>query len=184
VPVLVKATTPRAYLKWLTRHKMFDAVLKLVPPGTAALMREPPLQSTWVQSESIEPIVRAVETLEGKAGVRRMSRETLHDELLPPLRKMATNILRLLGTSPATVYRHIDDLARTSIKGMNVYYTPTSERSGSVRITYDVDYEVPDCTFVAVMATLEGVLDLCEEHGTVSDPARRSRNSADYRVRW
>jgi hypothetical protein len=184
VPVLVKAATPRAYIKWLTREKKFDAVLARVPPETAALMREPPLPSTWVVSAHVEPIVVALDAVGGRIAVRRMAHDVLHEDLLPPLHSATSALLRLFGTSPATLYARIDDLARTTIKGMQFKYRVLDNRAGVMRISYDVTYEIADCVFDALIATLESITQMCGVKGVIGDPKRVAPNSAEYLIRW
>jgi hypothetical protein len=181
---LIKGSTLRAQVKWLTRERKLDAVLQRVPPTTAELIHNPPLASTWIDARYVEPILSSLEAAEGTAAVLRMAREKMRDELLPPLRSMLTGVLRLFGATPATLYRRMNDLVKTSAQGMEFSYTASSEQSGVMEVRYLVEREVPSCTFVACMAALEAPFELCGVEGTVSDPERTGPTSARFRITW
>jgi hypothetical protein len=182
--LLIKAATLRADVQWLQRENRLAAILERVPPSTALLLRDPPLASTWVDSQHGEAVLRALESVDGKFAVLRMSREKLRDGLLPPLRPMIAGVLRLFGTSPATLYRRMNDLVKTSVRGMEFIYQPVSTRAGVMQVRYDVEREVPTCMFISCMAALEIALELCGVQGTVSEPERISPASARFRIVW
>jgi hypothetical protein len=182
--LMVKGGAIRSKVEWLSKEKKLEAVLARVPAQTAALMRTPPLGSTWVDSHDIEPILCAIEALDGKAGVLRMSRETLRADIVPPLRSMISGILRLFGTSPATAFGHMNDLAKTSVRGMEFHYTAASEHSGVMDVYYDADREIPMCMFVSCRASLEMVFELCGVDGSISDPNRLGPAKARFRMAW
>jgi hypothetical protein len=184
MPHLIKAKAVRCYAHWLTRENKLNRVLEQVPKETAALIQNPPLPSTWVEAALLEPVFSVVERIEGDGTLRRMSREALRDELLPPLRHMVSAFVRLLGASPETIYRHLNDLIKTSVVGLDIGFTPTSTRSGVVVASFDVTKEIPGCIFIALIATLEVVLEICGATGTVSDPVRDAPAKAHYQIEW
>jgi hypothetical protein len=184
MPHLIKAKAVRSYTSWLARENKLNRVLEEVPPATAALVRNPPLPSTWVEAALLEPVFRAIQRLDGDDVLRRMSREALREELLPPLRRMMSAIVRLLGASPGTIYGHMNELIRTSVIGLDIRFTSTSARSGVVVASFDIPGEMPACIFVALVATLEAVLELCGARGKVSGPVREAPARARYQVEW
>jgi hypothetical protein len=174
----------RSYVNWLVQDKKFGAVLERVPAVTAGLMRNPPLAGTWVERAHVVPIVVAVDALYGKAGVRRMSKATVGSELMEKLRPALAALLRIFGTSPATIYRRTNDMLKASMEGVECKFTSTSERSGIFELRYDLQEEVPMCSFVTFMATLEYALEVCSARGTVSEPERIGPAAASYRIIW
>jgi hypothetical protein len=180
----VKAASFRAHVKWLTREHKLEAVLARVPPAVAQLMRNPPLASTWIDSQLIEPILVALQELEGTQGVLRMSREELRADLIAPLRGMIAGMLRLFGTSPAAVYPRMNDMVKTSVRGMDFRFTQEFERTGVMVVHYEVEREIPLCMFVSCTAALEMVLELCGVHGRVGDPERVDRATVRFRISW
>ena len=184
MPHLIKAKAVRSYANWLARENKLNRVLEEVPPSTAALVCNPPLPSTWVDAALLEPVFCAIERLDGDDVLRRMSREALRAELIPPLRRMMSAIVRLLGASPGTLYGHMNELIKTSVVGLDIGFTSTSTRSGVVVASFDVPGEVPACIFIALTATLEAVLDFCGARGKVSGPVREAPARARYQIEW
>jgi hypothetical protein len=182
--LLVKGATVRAHLKWLAKDGKLEAVLQRVPPETAALIRNPPLASTWIDSQVMEPMMCALEELGGKAAILRMSRDELREDLMTPLRPMIAGVLRLFGTSPATIYGRLNDMVKTTVRGMEFKFQSLSERSGSMEVRYDVEREIPTCMFVSCMAALEMVPELCGHRGRVGEPERLGPAVARFDVSW
>jgi hypothetical protein len=180
----VKAATLRAHVKWLLREGKLEAVMARVPPEVAELARDPPLASTWIDYQRIEPIMVALAEIEGTQAVLRMSRDELKAELTTPLRHMISGVLRLFGTSPATVYGRLNDMVKTSARGMDFQFEPQFDRAGVMTVRYDVEREIPFCMFVSCVASLEKVLELCGVHGRVGDPERVNHSTARFRINW
>jgi hypothetical protein len=181
--LLVKASTLRSHLKWITREGLLDKVAARLPPVTAALVRNPPLPSTWMDWSEMEPLLCALDAVDSTA-VLRMSRDEVRQDLIAPLRPMVSAVLRLFGTSPATIYGRLNDMVKTTVKGMEFRFTSQSERSGVMDVRYDVEREIPTCMFVSCLAALEMVLELCGVPGTVTPPERMGRAHARFRIRW
>jgi hypothetical protein len=180
----LKASTLRAYTKWLARERKLEDVLKRVPDATVEVARNPPLASTWIENEHLERLVAAVAATEGKPGVLRMARDIARGELAPPLRPLASAVLRLFGTSPATIYRRLNDVVRTTCSGIAFNYRELGPREGVMEIRYIDEREISIWAFVASVPTLEAVLELCGAQGTVADPIRTGPNSATYQIQW
>jgi hypothetical protein len=180
----VKGASLRAHIKWLAREKRLDAVLERVPPPVAELARNLPLASTWIDAQLIEPIMQALQELDGTQAVLRMSREELRADLIAPLRGMISGILRLFGTSPASVYPRMNDMVKTSVRGMDFHFERQFDRAGVMEVRYDVEREIPFCMFVSCTAALEMVLELCGVVGRVGDAERVDRRTARFRISW
>jgi hypothetical protein len=182
---LVKAASLRAYVAWLRRQGKLSAVMARVPPASAQLLASPPLVSSWIDARDIEPILCALEELDGAGAVLRMTRESLReDSFLTLLRPMLTAMLRLFGASPATLYRHMNDLCKTSVRGMDFAFRADGERAGTVDVSYAVEREIPSCMFLSCKAALELVPDLCGLRGAVGDPERLSPSAVRFLVAW
>jgi hypothetical protein len=179
----VKAASLRAHLKWLARENRLEAVLAKVPPAVAKLARDPPLPSTWLDVQLVEPILCALQELDGTQAVLRMARDELRADIIAPLRGLIGGVLRLFGTSPATVYARMNDMVKTQVRGMDFRFEPR-ERSGVMEVGYDVQREIPSCLFVACTAALEMVLELCGVQGRVGDPERLDRATVRFRISW
>jgi hypothetical protein len=180
----VKAASLRAYVAWMGRAGQLDAVVARVPPASAQLLLDPPLVSTWIDARELEPILCALDAIEPGA-VLRMTRESLReDTFLSLLRPMLAAVLRLFGASPATLYRHMNELVQTSVRGMDFAFRSDGERAGVVQVAYDVDGEVPSCMFASCQAALELVPHLCGLRGVVGEPERLSPSAVRFAVAW
>ena len=180
----VKGLAFRCYVNWLQREKKTDAVIARLPAPTAALLREPPLPGAWIDGMDMVRIVSAIEMVAGLDAVRRCGKETIED-LLPKHHTLVTGLLRLFGATPATLFRRVNDLMRTSVEGINYTYTPKDERSGVMEVRYNVPGELPMCAFVngmtlfMVLFSLAGV-----RNGFIGDPQRRGPATVAYQLRW
>jgi len=179
----VKGATLRSYLHWLQRERKIDEVLARVPPSTAALLREPPLPGTWIDGMELVRLMIAVQAVAGIDGVRRSGRDTLH-EMLPRHRTLVTGLMRLFGTSPATLFSHVDELIKSGVEGIHYAYSATGERSGTMLVSYAVAGELPLCVFVNGLSVLQLLFALVGVQGTVGEPERRGPTTAAYQLRW
>jgi len=179
----LKASTLRSYIAVLEKDNRRDAVMAQVPPETAAVIAEPPLPSTWVDWKHVVHITVAVESLAGMAGVRQLARRAV-DEAKGPYVRVLETVLRLFGTSPAAIFKRMNDLTKNAIQNMEYAYTPISDRAGVMEVRYHVDFEVPTCMFVGGMSVMTAVMESCGIHGVVGEPERLSATSVAYKIRW
>jgi hypothetical protein len=179
----VKGATLRSYLHWLQREHKVEEVRLRVPPSTAALMRDPPLPGTWVDGMELVRLLTALQAVAGMEGVRRCGRDTLQD-MLPIHRTLVTGLMRLFGTSPATLFARVDELVKSAAEGIHYAFAPTGERSGTMVVSYTAAGELPMCVFVNGMTVLELLFVLVGVSGTVGEPERRGATAAAYQLRW
>jgi hypothetical protein len=182
--LLYKAGSLHANLAWLRKEGRLQAVMEHVPAPTLALMRNPPHANTWIDGRDIEPILCALEALDGNDAVLRMAREKLRTSILPPLLPMVSAVMRFFGTSPARMLRHVDDFVWPATQGMEFKYKPVTADSGIMDVHYRVERAIPMCMFISCMAPLELMLELCGVSGTVSEPERIAPASARFRIAW
>jgi hypothetical protein len=179
----VKGTALRSYIHWLEREHKLDAILARVPASTAALIRDPPLPGTWVDGMDLVHMMEALAAIDGLDGVRRCGNQTLQD-MVPRHRTLITGLLRLFGTSPATLFRHVNELVKTSAEGITYVYWPKSERSGTMEVRYNVPGELPMCTFINGMTLFQIIFALVGIPGTVGEPERRGPAAVSYALSW
>jgi hypothetical protein len=181
----VKGAVVRAYVTFLEREKLFDTVVARLEPEHARVFRNPPLVSTWVDGWCLIETTRAVQQLKGNEMLRRISTETTaahakYDFVQPFLQ----GIMRLFGVSPATLLSRFNELAKTSVEGMEFRYTASSPRSGVMRVRYDLDQAVPKHCWITTVAVFENVIKMCGADGTVSEAKILDDMAADYEIRW
>jgi hypothetical protein len=180
----VKASILRAHIKWLQSEGRLEAVRAKVSEPTAKVMDDPPLASSWMESAPLDEIVEQIEVLDGLAGVRRVTAMTLHEQVHRVVEPMIRGIMRIIGTSPHTLYKRLNELLKTVILDVEYQWTPTGDNAGTLSVRYLRGQNVPMRTFICGIAGFEKVLNMCGAAGTVSDPVRRGHNLADFHIEW
>jgi Protein of unknown function (DUF2378) len=179
----LKAATFRTYIRILTEDGRREAVRALVPPETAALMLEPPLSGSWMDLAHMHHIDHAVETLGGMAAVRDLARKGT-DQARKPYMGVVEGVLKLFGTSPATLFKRMNTLVSSFVSGIDYRYTATGERSGTMVVAFDADHELPTSAFVGQIPTLQTLLDTCGVKGVVGAPERLGPQTARFHIQW
>jgi hypothetical protein len=179
-----KGSIFRAHLKWLQQEGKLETVRLKVSSPTQRMMDDPPLASSWIDSPPLDEIMEQIEVLDGLEGVRRVSMMTLRDQISGFMVPMVRGIMRVIGTSPATLYKRMGDLVRTVMQDVEYQWTPTGGNAGTLNVKYPRGHNVPMRTFVAAVPGFENTLELCGATGTVSEPVRRGTNSADFHIKW
>jgi hypothetical protein len=179
----LKGSTLRSYVSVLESERRREAVVARVPPETAALIACPPLASTWVDWRHVVHITLAIESIAGLAGVREFARKMIEEAKKPHLR-LVEGLLRLFGTSPATIFSHMNDLVKHTIENQEFIYTSLSERSGVMEMRYFIDEEVPHCIHISAIATLQATLDACGVNGIIDPPEPIGVNRVAYKIQW
>lgn len=180
----VKASVFRAYVKWLEQQHLLAWVIPRLGASTAALVAEPPLASTWMASGPLDELVAQIEAHGGLDEVKRAAREILRDQLGPLLVPMARNILRVIGPSPATVFRYWPDIVKTVMRDVDWTWTETGEAAGYLTMTYQRGSNVSVRAYYSTLPSLETALELTGKKGTVADPELVTDRSARFPVRW
>ncbi len=180
----VKGSIFRAHLKVLERDQKLETIRARVSPATQRLLQSPPLASSWMESPPLDEIVEQIELLEGMDGIRRMAEETLRLEMSGLLTPMVRGVMRIIGTSPHSLFSRMNDLVRTVIQDVEYSWSKTGEKSGVQLVRYPTAKNVPMRTFIGGIAGQKNTLNLCNVEGTVDDPVRRSQNSAEFVIRW
>jgi hypothetical protein len=179
----VKAQWLRSYVSILVANGKRDAVIALVPSATAALLRDPPLAASWIDMRHITEITVAVEKVGGLQAVRDNGRKVVEQSRKPYMAVME-GLLRLFGTSPATLFKRMGSLVSVFVDGISFKYTATTERSGIFEVQYAGDADVPLCVFVGHLAAYQLCLDVCGVKGAVGDPEMIGPSQARYHVHW
>jgi len=179
----LKAMTFRSYVSILGRDGKREAVIALVPPDTAALIASPPLAGSWMDLRHILNITEAVEKLGGMNAVRELSRRGT-EESRKPYMGVVEMVLKLFGTSPATLLKRMNTLVSSFIEGVDYRYVSGNERSCVMEMAWAADYEIPMSVFVSQIPTFQTLLDACGVKGIVGQPERVSANKARYLIQW
>jgi hypothetical protein len=179
----LKASSFRSYVGIVERQGRRDAVLALVPPDTGELMKSPPLPGSWMDLRHILDVIQAVETVGGMTAVLDLARQGTEDARRAYM-VIVDGVLRLFGTSPATLFKRMNTLVASFIEGIDYRYTATGERSGVMEVEYRCGFEIPMCVFVGSISVFQTLIHSCGCEGVIGQPERLSATTARFQIRW
>lgn len=187
-PAQVKGFMVRSIVTVLLRHGLRDQVVARVGPRAAALIEDPPLATEWLDVVPHNEILQALFELLGSEKLRALNREAVELGVSPLVKGAAMSVLRVFGTSPATLLARFDRVSGTTARGILYRWTPAGENGGSLEIAYPGLQNVPLGPLVATAGALSIIFELCGvREGTIGDPEWVSstvRNRARYPVSW
>ena len=96
-------------------------------------------------------------------------------------------MLRLFGTSPATLFERMNQVVSTSVRGVEYVYTAQTAKSGRMLVRYPQCSNLPHSVFVAISGGLAGTFGFLGLTGSVAPPDANQlppRNAATYLIRW
>lgn len=176
-------TLLRGYVSVLDRRGLLPSVREAVSESTRALIDDPPLPISWVETAVMEEMMDVLARLHGRDTVRDVALETSRTKTGPLVIPFMRTLLALWGATPHSIFKHVHRLAGVVSRGLNLSYVVETPTSGVIEIVY------PDGTNDAVYASWEGAFHLafevCNVQGTigraeVSDGGRKGRIA----VRW
>lgn len=182
-----KGTVWNGRVKALSRHCSLSEVRALLSDPARKLLEEPPPASNWIAGSALVELDAAIYDLRGSDVLARCSRETSETAGTTVLRTMAEGMLPLFGTSPATLFERMGQVAATSVRGVDYQYTATGPKSGVMTICYRHSANIPYCVFVAVAGGMGAIFAFLHVKGQVSAPevsTQAPRNCATITVRW
>src|SRR5262249_38761482 len=118
----VKGSTFRAHVKHLDKVKKLGPVLDRLSPQAAQAVTTLPLPTSWLDASLLDEIIEKVAEVYGIDRVLEMERELLKGEVLPFVFPMLSGVMRVLGTSPATLFGKFHELTRTMVQGIEFTY--------------------------------------------------------------
>jgi hypothetical protein len=181
---LVKGSAVRAYVKQLDELKKLEAVLARVSPEAAALARNLPMPSSWVDAHRLGELVEAYATLDGRDAAVDLGRAVVDKQLSPLLLPMLQGILRIIGVSPATVFTRYESIVQTTLSGTEFRYHPTSPRSGYMDVRYDTDRALSWAMVAQNIAGFESIFKACGAGGSVGQFEMLGPHAARFPLSW
>ncbi len=185
--VEVKGSLVRAVVATLTAWGLRDQVLLRVSPSAAALVREPPLATLWVDGRLHDEILEALFQILGAERLRALNKEAVERGVSPLLRGTAMRLLRVFGTTPAALFSRFDRVSGTTARGVVYRYKETGDQSGWFEVDYPTVENVPLGSFVATGGALTIAFDLCGVKGVFGEPEwvpNGKRNRVRFAVSW
>ena len=168
-PYRLKASVLRGYASVLQTRGELDAVLAGVTPAARGIIVRPPISTLWMDPEPVDEIMAAVEARGGLPAVKRLARAGLELVVVPLLRPIIEGLLRIFGASPSVLFRRMDLMSASTLRGVAFTYTEHTARAATI----DADIygpAVPMSRFVRFTAAYELMIELCGGKPRVSDP--------------
>jgi hypothetical protein len=113
--------------------------------------------------------------------------EATREGVIPFLRAAIESMVRIFGGSPAALLARLNQMATSSLRGIEYKYTPTGESSGEIVLTYVGCKAVPMSVFHGAAGGMAVVYDLTGyKNGVVEgpEPLAGDGNRARFRFRW
>jgi hypothetical protein len=171
----------------MRKYGILDDVSARVSAASQALLRDPPLQTEWIDARLSIEIYQAGLEVAGNDKLRQISKDAIQGGLAPLLQQTIERVLAIFGASPASLLSRFDRVAGTTARGVVYRYAPLQERSGIFEMELRWLRDVSPGIFVATSGSMELVFDLCQVKGTFSDPEmvpNGRNNRMRYAVSW
>lgn len=183
----VKASALRGYVAVLKKRGDFERLRPKLPADVLAFAESPPPASAWIDARYTEVLLSSYADMVGDRAMRQLSREALSASVAPLIRPIVEGLLRLFGTSPATLFRNTQLMTKNNLRGVEFSYRAIGPHEGEMCLRFPARRGVPLRTFFAFAGAFEVSLDLCGARGTVDDPVLvddAQKNAATYAIRW
>jgi hypothetical protein len=181
---LIKGGTFRAYVKQLADTNRLETVLGRVSPETAALARNLPMPSSWIDAHRLNEIVLVIYTVEGPEAALRLGRDVVDKQMLPFFLPMLRGIMKVIGVSPASLFSRYQGIVQTIVKGIGFTYTVTSPRSGIMDLRYAITTTVHRGVFSQNIAGFESIFKVCGVKGTIGEVEILGPQHARFPLSW
>ena len=162
-------------------------MLEYCDPETRELALAPPPTSVWMHCRTVMEMHCILFDLHGARVLRSIALDTVRSGLSPFLRSSVESVLRLFGTSPATLLSRMSTMAGSTTKGVEWKWTSESPRSGVLEMRYAKGANAPMSAFISAAGGLEFVMGITGTSGTISNPEMVMDglySAARYVVRW
>jgi hypothetical protein len=106
------------------------------------------------------------------------------DEARKPYMVVVEGLLKLFGTSPATLFKRLNDMIKHFSRNLYYTYTETGPRSGSMEVFYDTYFDVPMCSMIGPVQTFHVILESCGVKGIVGAAQPAGHNRVRFSIQW
>lgn len=183
---VTKAGAFRALLEVLRSEGHLDRVVERASPVAQPIMREPPLQITWMPAVAFQYLFRAMWAELGPAEFRRVSQMSVMTGPMKVMRPIIEGTLRLFGASPAAFFRRMPKIMAAQLKGIEFEFIELEDRHAVLEVRYPYLHDVPIPAFVYWEAIVANTFEICGCKGSASTGAVSgpNRNCARIVLDW
>ncbi len=144
----------------------FDRVRALLRPETAAALERPALQK-WHDGAVVFDLTLAMDQVMGGDAIEEVHYDHVRRSIGPLLAPFVKVALALAGKDPRTIYKRMDDMMVSVVRGVKCSWVEQSPTSGLLTVLYAHD-EVKPPSLRAWAGVIRYTFDLCEVKGQVS----------------
>jgi len=179
----IKGNILRVWARAVEKAGILPRVESRLSDETLALLKNPPLAGSWTEAAPLSELFLAVHDICGRDTALKLARSTTK-EIAPFYMSMLGSLLRLFGTSPASLFQRLHELVKQTMDGLEYRWVATGERSGTMEVIYPPGSTVNQAQFLSIIPTMEVMFDLCKVQGAISDPKPTSDRSAKFTLSW
>jgi len=179
----IKGNIIRVWASAIEKAGLMPRIQSRLSKETLEVLRKPPLAGSWTAVTPLAELFLAVHDVCGRDAALKFARQTTRD-IAPFYTGMIGALLRLFGTSPASLFSRLNELIKQTMDGLEYRWQSTGDRSGTIEIFYPAGSMVQSAQFLNFIPTIEMMFELCKVKGTVSDPTATSDRSAKFTVGW
>lgn len=142
-----------------------------------------PMSSPWHDGSVVVDVSVAMEAVLGEAAVSEVYFWAIKHSLGPVMEPLLKVLLIISGRRPAAVFSRMNGTLSSVMKGVQVKWAPTSERSGVITVLHED--EVKPVSFAAWAGSLRYTFELVGVPGTVN-PRRPSPDNREFQfdINW
>ena len=133
---LAKGTLMRGWRDVLLKERLLEAVLARLTPEVAAMLRDPPASTEWVDVAYYECVAQAVCDQVGEERLDPLFVDAQRTGWVILLSRWLGGIVRVFGASPGAVLSRAEGAAKANTVGFDLKWRPLTERSGELVATY------------------------------------------------
>lgn len=173
----------RGYCSALADRDVLAKVREVAPPAVQKVLDQPPLPIGWVPSELMDAFFGAMGKVLTLAEVRAIGYTSVRDNIGPILRPILRGLLRVFGTTPASIFGHFDKVTAIMIRGMKFEWKSGGPTSGTMTLLSPAP--MPDATYAGFEGAFLFAFDVCSVKGTVGESRVTQEGCrADVDISW
>lgn len=155
----------KALVEVLRARPDVEQVLSRVSPETRAALDKPSL-SKWHDGGVVFDVTLAMDAVMGGDAIEHVYYEHVRRSIGPLMAPFVKIALSLAGKDPRTIYKRMDEMMGSMVKGVSTRWDERAPTSGVLTLTHRDEVKVPSIR--AWAGVLRYPFDLCEVKGTLT----------------
>src|SRR5262249_46375620 len=133
-PTRVAAMMFRSYLSMFESRGLLEKLRPKMTPSLAAIVARPPFPVAWVESGLLYEMLELAGDATSYDDIRQIAYENTSQQTGQMIVPMLRTLLRLWGTTPATIFKNMSSVVSVQVKGTKLVYVPETDTSGVMEI--------------------------------------------------